>query len=98
MNVQYEWVGMNVTLKRVISPTVAPTLHVLLEQYHVMLKVHMCMICMALRSTMVLRAKPQDSSISVNVCGARRVLLSTLIHKALVYIRILGLTGVDGNQ
>ena len=31
MNVQYEWVGMNITLKRVISPSVAPTLRVYSE-------------------------------------------------------------------
>ena len=86
---------MNVTLKRVISPTVAPTLHVLLEQYHVMLKVHMCMICMALMTIRVLRAKPQNSYASVNTYGTR-VVLSTLIHKALVYIRILGVTACTG--
>ena len=29
-------------------------------------------------------------------CGARRVLFSTLIHEALLYIRILGLTAQTG--
>ena len=52
----------------------------------------MCMACMALMTTMVLRANPQDSY----ACGARCVLLSTLIHKALVYIRILGVTACTG--
>ena len=75
-------VGMNVTLKRVLCPTVAPTLHKLLEQCHVALKLsmYMCMVCMALMTTMVLRAKPYDSYVSVIACGARRVLLSILIH------------------
>ena len=88
---QYDWVGMNVTLERVLSRSVGPTVHVLLEQCHVALKVYMCMVCMALMTTMVLRAKSQDSYVSISACGACRVLLSTL-HKALVYIRILGLT------
>ena len=47
--------------------------------------VYVCMVCMALMTTTVLRTKPQDWwYVSVNACGARRVLLSTLIHKALV--------------
>ena len=54
--------------------------------------VYVCMACMALMTTMVLRANPQDSY----ACGARCVLLSTLIHKALVYIRILDLTAWTG--
>ena len=53
------------------------------------------MVCMVVMNTMVLRAKPQDSYVSVNACGAR-VLLSTRIHKALVYTRILGLTSWTG--
>ena len=84
MNLQYEWVGMKVTLKRVISPSVAPMLQVLWEQGYVARKVYMyvyCMVCMALMNTMVLRTKPQDSYVSVNACGARSVLFLTFIHK-----------------
>ena len=41
MNVQYECVGMNATLKRIISPSVAPTLRVLSEQCYVAGQVYM---------------------------------------------------------
>ena len=56
--------GYERNAKRVLSPTVASTMHVLLEQCHVALKVYMCMVCMALMTTTVLQAKSQDSHVS----------------------------------
>ena len=62
---QYERVGMNVTLKRVRGP-VSPTMHVLLRERHVALKVSACMVCTALMTNMVLCAKSRDSYVSVS--------------------------------
>ena len=68
---QYETAVMNATIERVLGP-VSPTVQVLLEERNVVLKMNVCMVCMALMTNTVLYAKSWDSFVSVSAWGQWR--------------------------